>query len=183
MITTNVIVAFQKIEDAKNIKSVLGRNGFSVSAACTSGAHVISLADHLDGGVVVCGYKLSDMVCTELRECLPGHFKILMVASEGHWEEVRDQDIIFLSMPLKVHALVETLEMIIETWLIQRKNKKKEPRIRNEEEQKIILTAKRLLMEKNNMTEDEAHKYIQKCSMDSGNSMVETAHMVMGVYG
>ena len=29
------------------------------------------------------------------------------------------------------------------------------------------------------MTETEAHRYIQKCSMDSGTNMVETAQMVM----
>ena len=32
------------------------------------------------------------------------------------------------------------------------------------------------------MTEEEAHRYIQKCSMDSGNTMVESATMVMGIY-
>ena len=34
-------------------------------------------------------------------------------------------------------------------------------------------------MERNNMTEEEAHRYIQKCSMDSGTNLVETAQMVL----
>ena len=29
------------------------------------------------------------------------------------------------------------------------------------------------------MTEEEAHRYIQKCSMDSGTNMVEMAKMVL----
>ena len=29
------------------------------------------------------------------------------------------------------------------------------------------------------MTEEDAHKYIQKLSMDSGNNLVETAEMIM----
>lgn len=183
MVTTNIIVAFPKIEDARNIKSILSRNGFNVVAACSSGAFAVNTADHLDGGIVVCGYKLSDIVCTELRECLPGHFKMLMVASEAHWNEVRDLDIVFIPMPLKIQALTESLRMIMETQLIERREKNRKPKERNEKEQKIILTAKRLLMDKNNMTEAEAHKYIQKCSMDSGNSMVETAGMVISIYG
>ena len=32
------------------------------------------------------------------------------------------------------------------------------------------------------MTEQEAFRYIQKCSMDSGNTMVESATMVMSIF-
>ena len=35
------------------------------------------------------------------------------------------------------------------------------------------------MMERNRMTEPEAHKYLQKCSMDSGTNLVETAQMVL----
>ena len=35
--------------------------------------------------------------------------------------------------------------------------------------------------EKNNLTEYEAHRYIQKTSMDSGTNMVETAEMVIRI--
>ena len=31
------------------------------------------------------------------------------------------------------------------------------------------------------MTEAEAHRYIQKCSMDSGTNLVETAQMVISL--
>ena len=34
---------------------------------------------------------------------------------------------------------------------------------------------------KNHMTEEEAHRYIQKCSMDSGTSLTETAQMVLSM--
>ena len=34
-------------------------------------------------------------------------------------------------------------------------------------------------MARNRMTEEEAHRYLQKCSMDSGNNMAETAGMVL----
>ena len=34
-------------------------------------------------------------------------------------------------------------------------------------------------MKNRNMSEEEAHRYLQKNSMDSGNSMVETARMVL----
>ena len=36
-------------------------------------------------------------------------------------------------------------------------------------------------MARNHMTEEEAHRYIQKCSMDSGTNMAETAERVLSV--
>lgn len=53
------------------------------------------------------------------------------------------------------------------------------PKKRTEQEQNYINNAKRVLMERNNMTEQEAFRYIQKCSMDSGTNMVETAQMIL----
>ena len=39
--------------------------------------------------------------------------------------------------------------------------------------------AKILLMERNHLSEEEAHRYIQKSSMDNGTNMVETAQMIL----
>lgn len=178
---TKIIVAFSKMEEAKNIRSVLIRNGFEVIAAGTSGAYVISAADEIESGIVVCGYRLADMLFTDLKECLPKGFRVVLVASQRHWMECEDTDVVFLPLPLKVHSLLETLQMVIETSRAQRKNRAVP--IRSEEEKKVILNAKRLLMEKNSMSEEDAHRYLQKCSMENGSSLVETAHMVMSFYG
>lgn len=34
-------------------------------------------------------------------------------------------------------------------------------------------------MERNHLSEEEAHRYIQKSSMDNGTNMVETAQMIL----
>ena len=49
------------------------------------------------------------------------------------------------------------------------------------EEQAVINQAKEVLMDKNNMSENEAHRYIQKSAMDSGRTMVETAEMILAI--
>ena len=54
---------------------------------------------------------------------------------------------------------------------------------RSEQDQKKIVTAKELLMDRNHITEEEAHHYIQKISMDSGTNMVETAEMILELNG
>ena len=49
----------------------------------------------------------------------------------------------------------------------------------SEREENYIKNAKALLMERNHLTEEEAHRYIQKSSMDNGTNMVETAQMIL----
>ena len=84
-------------------------------------------------------------------------------------------------MPLKVHELISTLEMLIETVERRKRKKKNLPKERNREDREILEQAKSRLRVRNNMTEEEAHRYIQKCSMDSGTNMVETAQMILTV--
>ena len=82
-----------------------------------------------------------------------------------------------LTMPLSVFELVNTLHMMLSKRYKMKKQREK-PKKRSEKEQKIINDAKALLMERNHMTEEEAHRYIQKCSMDTGTNLVETAEMI-----
>ena len=44
----------------------------------------------------------------------------------------------------------------------------------------LIDEAKSLLMERHGMTEEQAHRFLQKKSMDSGAKMVQTAKLVSG---
>ena len=84
-------------------------------------------------------------------------------------------------MPLKAYDLINTMEMMLQTLDRRRKKRKKELKNRNPEQQALIKQAKELLMARNNMSEEEAHRYLQKSSMDSGTNMVETAEMVLSV--
>ncbi len=178
----NVIVAFPKAEDAKNVRNLLVRNGFSVPAVCTTGAAAISHAENLDDGIIVCGYRFPDMIYSELRECAPPQVKMLLVASPKYWSECSRQDVVTVAMPIKVHDLIATLQMMSGGARHKKKDKAK-PGGRTAQEQALIQDAKELLMVRNNMSEEEAHKYIQKCSMDSGTNMVETAQMVLSLMG
>ena len=177
----NVIVAFSKPEDAKSIKNILMRSGFQVIAACTSGAQALNYADGINDGIVVSGYRFEDMLFQELHDNLPPGFEMLLVASLSRWAGHQPDGIVCLPMPLKVHDLVNTLEMMCEAQSRRKKKLRQQPKSRSDEERTMIARAKELLIERNNMTEAEAHRYIQKCSMDSGTNMVETAQMVMSL--
>jgi response regulator NasT len=178
---TNIIVAFPKIEEAKTIKNILVRSGFSVTGVCTTGAQAISQADGLNDGVIICSYKLADMVYSELRECLSPEFELLLMASARLINECYGNDVVCLSMPLKTDDLINTVSMMVEGIERRRRKAKLKPKTRSTQEENDIKDAKALLMERNHMTEEEAHRYLQKCSMDSGTNIVETAQMVLAM--
>lgn len=178
---TNIIVVLPRLEDGKNIRNVLVRSGFHVTGVCTTGAQAVSQADELNDGIVICSYKMIDMLYTELHDCLPYGFEMLLMASGSLISECYGNDIICLSMPLKVHDLVNTVGMMAEGIERRRRRRKDKPRIRRPEEEALLKEAKGLLMVRNHMTEEEAHRYLQKCSMDSGTNLVETCQMVLSL--
>ena len=47
----------------------------------TTGAQALQLYGNLDEGIVVCGYKLADMLYTEFERYLPNEFEMLLIAS------------------------------------------------------------------------------------------------------
>ena len=78
----NIVVVFSKPEDAKGVKGLLVKNGFSVAAACTSGAQALAQMDEWNDGIVICGYKLTDMMYSELHGCLPKGVDMLLMAPQ-----------------------------------------------------------------------------------------------------
>lgn len=181
MTTTNIIVAFSKTEDARNIRNILVRNGFNVVAVCSSGAQAISSLDGLSGGIVVCGYRFADMLYKDIREDMPPGFEMLLLASPNRVGDGIPDGVVWLAMPLIVQKLLDTLERMCGAYARQRRILRQKPAGRSQEDMQVIARAKELLMKRNGMTEGEAHRYIQKCSMDSGSNMVETAQKVISL--
>ena len=160
----------------------MNRNGFDDILACNSAYQVISAANDSDGGVVVCGHKLADMHYSELFGYLPRECSMLLVASPGKLQDCYSQDIVCLAIPIHAQELVSTVRMMTMDIARELKRRRKyRPKRRSPKELKTINAAKAILMERNQMTEAEAHKYIQKLSMDSGNDLIETAEMILAL--
>ncbi len=175
---SQIIIAFPRLEDAKKIKNVLNRNGYDDILACNSASQAIAAANESDGGIVLCGYRLADMQYSELYGYLPRDCQMLLIASPARLSECSITGIMCLPQPVRAHELSATLHTMMEAARARR-GKERRGRRRSEREQKIIDDAKALLMERNHLSESEAHKYIQKLSMDGGNNLVETAEMIL----
>lgn len=179
---TNIIVAFPNQEIARNIKKILVQNGYCVNTVCTTGAQALQSAGELGGGIIVCGYRFVDMMYTELYEYLPARFEMLLVASPANCG-IRDvENLICLSTPLKVNELLQTVKMMDYTMTRRKKKARQTPKLRTPEEEALIQEAKALLMARNNLSEEEAHRYMQRRSMDNGIGLAETAQVILSLF-
>lgn len=171
---SSIIVVFPKIENGKQMKEILLQHGFEVEVVCSNGSMVLQEIQRLDYGIVVGSYRFSDMFYTELLDCLPKEFEMLLIGSKQMLDQYGRQGVMSLIQPFKVKELVDTLHMM---EMVQEKKIQKKKR--SEKDKKVIEQAKQVLMERNHLSEEEAHRYLQKTSMDSGTNMAETAQMIV----
>lgn len=178
----NIIVAFSKPEDGRNIKNILTKNGLQVIMSCTNGAQVLTGVDDLKGGIIISGFRFGDMTCRQLYHQLPMGFDMLLVASPNRWSGENMGKIVCLAAPFKICDLISSVRLLEQMQLEKHRARKKHPPVRDEGEKRAIEQAKMLLMERHGITEAEAHKYLQKSSMDSGTGMAEAARMALRLY-
>ncbi len=173
-----VIIAMPQMMDAERLAGSLRSQGEDVRLACDTGAAVLKKTDEADSGVIICGYKLKDMSHIELCDMLPDYFEMILVASASKWDMSKD-GIMKLGMPFKISELVRMTELLLSQIDARLKKGGKGPGGRNAKQQALVEEAQHLMMERYGMERTEAYRYIQKQSMNSGDSMVDVAKNIL----
>lgn len=171
-----VIVAFESEKSCRRIKEILENSGTASCIVCRSADQVKRAVHKQHLTTVVCGYKFSDGSAEELFEDLPPSCAMLLVAVQSILDLCRSDGIFKLAAPVPKGELAASVRMLLQMG--RRLEQFVRPR-RSEEEQAVIEEAKALLMERHGMTEEQAHRLLQKRSMDSGARMIQTAQLVL----
>ena len=172
---SHMLVAFAGEKTRQRMTEILESAGIRVAAACGSGAEVLRWSSRIGEGVVLCGYKLWDMTADDLCENLPKDFSMVLLAAPMQLEICCCEEIFCLPAPACRSEIVDSVQMLLDQ---KRENPAPVPK-RSEEDRLLIAKAKELLMTRNQMTESQAHRFIQKCSMDTGAKMVQTAARIL----
>ena len=80
--SSSIVIALPKIEDAKKIRTILNRHGLTVASVCSSVSNALASISELDSGVLICGYKLTDAYYKDALDDLPQYFEMLLLASQ-----------------------------------------------------------------------------------------------------
>lgn len=171
-----VIIAFESENSRSRVKDVLEREGITPSVCLASGAGALRAVLQMGGGVIVSGFKLSDMSAIELAASLPENCILLVVAPVVQMNLYYGDNVFKVAAPVSRSDLAASVRMLMQ--FDHRKSKKPLP-MRTEDDNLVIANAKLLLMERNHMLEDEAHRFMQKKSMYSGFRLVDIAKQIL----
>lgn len=171
-----VIVAFESTKSALRVKEILESSGTASCILCASAGQVRRTVHKLHITAVVCGFKLADQPAEALFADLPPSCAMLVLATQNLLDLLQDEDIFRLASPVSRGDLTASVRMLLQVG--RRLERILRPR-RSEEEQAVIRRAKELLMDRNGMTEEEAHRFLQKTSMDNSAKMLQTAQLVL----
>ena len=174
-----ILVAMPREEDFNHIAELIRGQGLLYDIEiCRTSSDVLRISNERDFGLVICTKKIMEMGYLELSGYLPEFFG-MVILTKDMTVETASEKMMKLNMPLKKRELITTVDNMVGNLERRIRKKKKAPPRRSKEEQRIIDDAKAILMNRDGMTEPEAFRYIQKSSMDSGRSMVESAQMVL----
>jgi len=106
---------------------------------------------------------------------------VLVISSPGNLELCGDRNLIKLAVPSSRAEFFASLDLAQGVLA----GGAPAPRLhiqRSAEEERLICRAKAVLMEVNLMSEAEAHRFLQKYSMDTGLRLAETARLILERY-
>lgn len=169
-----VIVAFERQSNCDRLREILEGTGEFSCLVCRSAAQVKRAVHKLRLDIVVCGFKLADQSCESMYHDLPQRCSVLMVAPQAQLELCAAPGIFKLPAPVGRKSLLASVRM-----LAQLAQTDQAPARRSQEEKELVARAKALLMEQDGMTEAEAHRWLQKRSMDHGARLADTARQVL----
>jgi len=172
-----VIIACKDSAMCDKLSRVLAASGIDVLGTATKGASALQKASmyYCENGVLLCSYSMSDMTAAELHRIMPEGFQMVVLLTARQKAFFSDGDIMSLEIPLNRGDLINTIRMLTEPP----KQVPVRPEKRSESDAAVIGKAKALLMERNGMSEPEAHRFLQKQSMNSGEPLVSVAMRIL----
>ncbi len=170
------VVAIQNDALRQSIVGILQKNGIEVRITCSSGREAIRAVKRMDGGVIVCSARLHDMTADSLADALRKEAFFLCVGKPGELDYCENEDLFKVPLPVRSGELIGALNILLQ--LDERAIEKRIPH-RSEAEKHVIKEAKDLLMYQQEMSEDQAYRFIQKRSMETSTPMTEVAQLIL----
>jgi response regulator NasT len=173
-----LVIAFDADQAIARVREMLASSSLTPRSTYKTGAEVARAVRFMGGGTVVCGVKLLDMTADQLCADLDGMAHMLVIGKPLHLEMYATCDVFKLALPVNRFDLCASVRMLLQLEEMDHRRKKN----RTAQENQVIEQAKEYLQQSFGMTEPEAHRYLQKRSMDAGVRITETAAIIIDSY-
>ncbi len=167
----SIVVVYPQKNTALSIASMLAQNGLYVSDICATGGTALSIAQGKTDLVIVCPLIMKDISASQLADSVPRGTDIVALSRDGTLQYA--DNLITIPLPADPQQLVQTVKVLAQS------NSEESFARRSRNDDEYITKAKQCLMSSANMSEDEAHKYLQDTSMRTKKKMVDVAKAVI----
>ncbi|MBC7959487.1 MAG: ANTAR domain-containing protein [Vallitaleaceae bacterium] len=184
-----VIIGSSNEKVSSQLGQFLIENGYNVIGETRDGYDLLRRVHTVYPDLVIVDYNMRGLSGHEISEVLISEKVCPVVALLGS-EEVQyfvnlSQEPTFapLVKPLNKQMLLHTANLLIKTSKSIYKLENEVTSLKsNQDKKEIVNKAKKYLMENMQLTEEEAHRRIQKQSMDKGLSMIKIAEAILIMY-
>ena len=171
-----IIIAAAADASRENLARILASAGYEVFRACASGGEVRrAVTEAGDCLVILCG-QMPDCLVDDLAWDIQPEAQILLLAKPVLLGSCEYPRLFKLEAPCPASALTAAVGMLTQMHKMQLPK-------RAGEEKEIVEKAKKLLMERQGLTEPEAHRALQQYAMRHGIKMADWAAQLLRLPG
>ncbi len=167
-----IVIACASEESRTQLSRLLSSSGFSVFRCCASGSDLRRTINECEDGLVILLGSLPDCKIDDLQWDYGDRIQILLIARPAVLADCESPEVFRLPLPASAQAVIGAVEMLAQLHQMQL------PKRRGTDKQ-IVEQAKRLLMQRQGLTEPEAHRAIQQYAMNHGLKMADYAAQIM----
>lgn len=189
MNTGGVLIVCSKPELLKDLRALMVHQGYSSTEYSLSASAARRKLDFFEPELIIINAPLQDELGIDFVLDIADKTDagIVILAKHEHLDEMQYRlekvGALILPKPINKMILIQTAKFAAQSRKslkgLKTQNEDLEKRM---QDRKIIEKAKWILVEKLNMTEPQAHRYIQKRAMDSRISQIKVAEEIIQSY-
>lgn len=167
-----IVIASTSEPMLDQLTRLLASSGHTIFRSCRSEGELRRAMDACEDGIVILGGLLPGLHIDDLAWDYRQSMQLLLIGKPETMNRVETEGIFRLSVPASGQTILGAVEMLTQLHGMRL------PKRRGSEKE-TVEEAKALLMERENLTEAEAHRRIQQYAMNHGIKMYEYAAQIL----
>ena len=169
-----ILIASASQQGREQLSRLLASSGFPVFRCCASGSELRRALNECEDAIVIMAGSLKDCRPDELQWDLGQRVHILLIAKPDVLEACEAAEVFRLALPCSGQAVTGAVEMLSQL------HRMRLPK-RDRSEKDTIEQAKKLIMDKQKLSESEAHRLLQQYAMNHSMKMADYAAQILRV--
>ncbi len=170
----NLFIAFDNKNISLSVARILISNGIKVNKIAERVSDILDADRYYNSGIIIMGYRFDNQYINYIIDHLHSNFNIICIGKREQLEYCDDERIFKLAVPLNKTDLICSVEMMMTMETAYRPSGNK-----SLSDERLIQKAKHMLIDIYSMSEEQAHRYMQKKSMDTGRKLVDIARIIL----